>query len=98
MGDSLLVMKFGGTSVGSAERMRGVADLAAESAATRPTIVVVSAMSKVTDLLLDTLARGEAGDEQAVEAGILSREALPPPASTRQGSSPPTTISARLRP
>lgn len=70
MGDSLLVMKFGGTSVGSSERMRGVADLAAEMAAIRPTVVVVSAMSKVTDLLLETLARGEAGDGQAVEAGI----------------------------
>ena len=70
MGDSLLVMKFGGTSVGSPERMRGVADLAAQLAASRPTVVVVSAMSKVTDLLLDTLRQGEAGDEQAVETGI----------------------------
>lgn len=70
MGDSLLVMKFGGTSVGSPERMRGVADLAEEISATRPTVVVVSAMSKVTDLLLNTLASGEAGDEQAVESGI----------------------------
>lgn len=74
MGDSLLVMKFGGTSVGSPECMSRVADLSAEAASTRPTVVVVSAMSKVTDLLLDTLALGVAGDEAGVEAGIRTLE------------------------
>ena len=52
MGDSLLVMKFGGTSVGSSERIRGVADLAAQMAGSRPTVVVVSAMGDTTDVLL----------------------------------------------
>jgi len=74
MGNSLLVMKFGGTSVGSPERIGRVAELCAESAASRPTVVVVSAMSKITDLLLDTLARGEEGDEAGVESGIRTLE------------------------
>lgn len=74
MGDSLLVMKFGGTSVGSPERIGRVADLCAKSGADRPTVVVVSAMSKITDLLLDTLSCGERGDEQGVEAGIQALE------------------------
>jgi aspartate kinase len=60
-------MKFGGTSMGSAERIRAAAALCAEQFRTRPVAVVVSAMSKVTDLLLDTLRRAEAGDSAGVE-------------------------------
>ena len=56
-------MKFGGTSMGSAERIRVAARLAAEQHAKRPVAVVVSAMSKVTDLLLDSLRKAEAGDQ-----------------------------------
>jgi aspartokinase/homoserine dehydrogenase 1 len=74
MGNSLLVMKFGGTSLGSPERIGRVADLCAKSGASRPTVVVVSAMSKVTDLLLDTLVCGESGDEQGVQDGIRTLE------------------------
>ena len=46
------VVKFGGTSVGSAERMRGVADIVARQAAEGPLVVVVSAVGGVTDALL----------------------------------------------
>jgi aspartate kinase len=70
--DRLLVMKFGGTSVGSAERIEGAADLIAASARVRPTVAVVSAMSKVTDLLLDTLQKAENGDEAGLEANLLA--------------------------
>ena len=56
-------MKFGGTSMGSPASMRTVAALSGEQAAKRPTVVVVSAMSKVTDLMLDTMHRAERGDE-----------------------------------
>src|SRR5262252_2409738 len=63
-------MKFGGTSVGSAERMRASARLAAGEAKTRPVAIVVSAMSKITDLLLDTMRHAEANDEAGVEANI----------------------------
>ncbi|MBI3280007.1 MAG: aspartate kinase, partial [Acidobacteria bacterium] len=57
----LLVMKFGGTSMGSADRIRAAASLAAGRPEKRPTVVVVSAMSKVTDLLLETLDHAEHG-------------------------------------
>src|SRR5579862_5749888 len=66
-----LVMKFGGTSVGSAERMRIAAAIAAEQMARRPVAIVVSAMSKITDLLLDTLRRAEAGDHMGLETNIV---------------------------
>ncbi|HMF78114.1 MAG TPA: aspartate kinase [Bryobacteraceae bacterium] len=67
---NLLVMKFGGTSMGSAERMRVAAQLIAEQAANRPVVVVVSAMSKVTDLLLETLRRAELEETSAVDANV----------------------------
>jgi aspartate kinase len=47
----VIVMKFGGTSVGSAERMKGVAARVRERLAERP-VVVVSALGGVTDLLI----------------------------------------------
>ena len=68
--NNLLVMKFGGTSVGSAERMKAAARISAEQKKERPVVVVVSAMSKVTDLLLETMRRAEAGDAAGMEANI----------------------------
>src|SRR5947209_2037143 len=66
----LLVMKFGGTSVGSAERMRVAASLAALERKKRPVLVVVSAMSKITDLLLDTMRHAEAGDHKGISSNL----------------------------
>ena len=89
---NLLVMKFGGTSVGSAERMRVTASLAAAEQKNRPVAIVVSAMSKVTDLLLDTMRHAEAGDRAGLETNLnrlrarheeACRELLPP---AEQGS------------
>ena len=70
----LLVMKFGGTSMGSAERIRNAARICAEQRAKRPVVVVVSAMSKVTDLLLDTLRAAEAGRPVEVETNLKQLE------------------------
>ena len=67
---NLLVMKFGGTSMGSADRIRATASLVRKYQAERPTVVVVSAMSKVTDLLLDTLRAAEHGEDETVEANL----------------------------
>jgi aspartate kinase len=84
---NLLVMKFGGTSVGSAERIRVAAEIAAVQNRERHVLVVVSAMSKVTDLLLDTLRHAEAGDQAGIKANLekltarhveTCRELLPP--------------------
>jgi len=68
-------MKFGGTSMGSAERMRVAADITTGQKKLRPLVVVVSAMSKVTDLLLETLRRAEVGDKTSVDAGVAALRA-----------------------
>ena len=68
--NDLLVMKFGGTSMGSAERIRIAAQICADQRASRPVIAVVSAMSKITDLLLDALRKAEAGDESGLDLNL----------------------------
>ena len=68
--NDLLLMKFGGTSMGSAERIRVAAAISAEQHRARPVAIVVSAMSKITDLLLDTLKKAEAGDEAALQGNL----------------------------
>src|SRR5579875_505798 len=73
--NELLVMKFGGTSVGSAGRMRVAALLAAEQSRKRPVVMVVSAMSKITDLLLDTMRHAEAGDRAGMETNLAALRA-----------------------
>ena len=72
--DNLLVMKFGGTSVGSAERMKVACDLIAQAAARRPVVAVVSAMSKITDLLLDATKHAEAGDQAGLDYDLHQLE------------------------
>ena len=67
---NLLVMKFGGTSVGSAARIKASAALVAAEAAKRPVVAVVSAMSKITDLLLEITRHAEAGDEAGMQRGV----------------------------
>jgi aspartate kinase len=66
----LLVMKFGGTSMGSAERICVAARISAEQKAKRPVLTVVSAMAGVTDLLLNTLRHAEGGDEAGMGANL----------------------------
>ncbi|MGB4572557.1 MAG: aspartate kinase [Rectinemataceae bacterium] len=63
----IVVMKFGGTSVGDPERMREVARLARLNAA-GGVLVVVSAMSGVTDALFRAAKAACAGDLQAALA------------------------------
>ena len=72
--DNLLVMKFGGTSVGSADRMKVACDLIAGEAARRPVVAVVSAMSKITDLLLDATKHAEAGDQAGLDYDLRQLE------------------------
>jgi aspartate kinase len=58
----LIVMKFGGTSVGSAERIAQAAQLAVDTAAKGHQVVVVtSAMSKVTDALIGAARQASTG-------------------------------------
>ena len=73
--NDLLVMKFGGTSVGSADRMKVACDLIAREAAKRPVVAVVSALSKITDLLLETTKHAEGGDQAGVARSLRELEA-----------------------
>ena len=56
--------------MGSAERMKVAASICAEHRVKRPVVVVVSAMSKITDLLLDSLRKAEAGDRADLDANL----------------------------
>lgn len=67
-------MKFGGTSMGSADCIRSSARICAETAKSQPVVVIVSAMSKVTDLLLDTLRAAETGLSVEVETNLQELE------------------------
>ena len=55
------VMKFGGTSVSGAERLRAVAVQVRAAVADERVLVVVSAMAGVTDLLIAGIGAAEAG-------------------------------------
>ena len=64
----LRVVKFGGTSVGDATRIRKVVEIIRDAARDADLVVVVSAMSGVTNKLIEAAAEAEAGNGDAVEA------------------------------
>lgn len=67
----LIVQKFGGTSVGSTEKIRNVAErVIAEREAGNDVVVVVSAMGKSTDVLVD-LAKELTDDPSKREMDML---------------------------
>ncbi len=63
-------MKFGGTSVGDAAAFERVVSIVAAEAPRRP-VVVVSAMTKVTDALLDAFDIAKKGDHEAAFASLM---------------------------
>jgi aspartate kinase len=64
----LIVMKFGGTSVKDVEAVARLARIVASER--RPRLVVVSALSRVTDALLDVARLAEAGDAAAAGQAV----------------------------
>jgi bifunctional aspartokinase / homoserine dehydrogenase 1 len=64
----LCVMKFGGTSVGDAACIERVAQIIEDGTHKGRIVAVVSAMSGVTNRLLDAAAQSEAGNSGAVAA------------------------------
>ena len=71
----MLVMKFGGTSVGSAVRMAAVAEIVAAVRERQP-VVVVSAMSGTTNALIAGARAAAAGDDaryRAVKAELMAK-------------------------
>src|SRR6478735_992382 len=67
-GKRLIVMKFGGTSVGNAERFRQCAAIVSEAARHDRIVVVVSAMAGVTDLIFKTIEAARHGDASGTQA------------------------------
>jgi aspartate kinase len=61
-------MKFGGTSVGDASCIRRVTAIVRNAALESDLVVVVSAMSGVTNKLIEAAERSEAGDLSAAQA------------------------------
>jgi aspartate kinase len=70
----MLVMKFGGTSVGSAERILGVAAIVLAEAERDP-VVVTSAMTGMTDVLLALADAALSGNALAVAERLATVEA-----------------------
>ena len=68
MSRPIQVMKFGGTSVGDAGRIHNAAAIAAKASKERAVVVVVSAMSGVTNTLIAAAGKAASGDEAAAEA------------------------------
>ena len=64
----LRIMKFGGTSVGDASCIRKVTDIIRATSAESDIVVVVSAMSGVTNKLIEAAVQSEAGHREAVES------------------------------
>jgi bifunctional aspartokinase / homoserine dehydrogenase 1 len=62
----LRVVKFGGTSVGDAPRICKVVEIVRDAARESDLVVVVSAMSGVTNKLVEAAAHSEAGNREAV--------------------------------
>ena len=58
------VLKFGGTSVATPERIEQVLDLVERARARAPVAVVVSAFAGVTNALIDAAAAASAGDDR----------------------------------
>lgn len=60
----LAVLKFGGTSVAGASRLRRVAAIVREAQRRLPVVVVVSAMAGVTDALIEAVDAAARGDRR----------------------------------
>jgi aspartokinase/homoserine dehydrogenase 1 len=71
----MIVMKFGGTSVGTAERILQLINIVRETTGHTPVVVVVSALSGVTNLLEEACQKAAAQDEsfKAVVEAIARR-------------------------
>jgi len=60
----LVVMKFGGTSLGNPERVQGVGEIIAAHAKRAEVVAVVSAMGGVTDMLIRAATEASKGDRE----------------------------------
>ena len=63
-----IVMKFGGTSVGTGANIRHVADLVTKNAKKDKVTVVVSALAGVTNSLIEVAELAKKSDEKHIQA------------------------------
>ncbi|URE00347.1 bifunctional aspartokinase homoserine dehydrogenase 1 [Musa troglodytarum] len=66
-GDMWSVHKFGGTSMGTSKRIQSVADIVLSDLTERK-LIVVSAMSKVTDMMYDLVNKASSRDDSYISA------------------------------
>ncbi|GMI84031.1 hypothetical protein HRI_002072400 [Hibiscus trionum] len=66
-GDMWAVHKFGGTCVGTSQRIKNVGDIIISDDSERK-LVVVSAMSKVTDMMYDLINKAQSRDDSYISA------------------------------
>jgi aspartate kinase len=62
-----IIMKFGGTSVGTGENIRHVADLVAQNSKSAKIAVVVSALAGVTNSLIEVACQAKKADEKHIQ-------------------------------
>ncbi|KAI8570063.1 hypothetical protein RHMOL_Rhmol01G0003900 [Rhododendron molle] len=76
-GETWSVHKFGGTCVGSSDRLRNVAEIIQDDDSERK-LVVVSAMSKVTDMMYDLIDKAQSRDDSYIAAldAVLEKHRL----------------------
>src|SRR6266851_3501898 len=74
--EKTIVMKFGGTSVGNAARIRQCAEIVNEAASRDRIVVVVSAMSGITDLIFKTIDSARHGDATGTDNSLKKFAAL----------------------
>ncbi|KAI5385105.1 Bifunctional aspartokinase/homoserine dehydrogenase 1 [Lathyrus oleraceus] len=66
-GESWSVHKFGGTCMGSSQRIKNVADIVLNDDSERK-LVVVSAMSKVTDMMYELITKAQSRDDSYISS------------------------------
>lgn len=76
-GDTWSIHKFGGTCVGTSDRIKNVAEIIVRDESARK-LAVVSAMSKVTDMMYDLIHRAHSRDDSYVIAldAVLEKHKL----------------------
>ena len=57
-----LIIKFGGTSVGSAERIENVGQIIKENSKENQLVIVTSALGETTDYLVEIMEKAPKGD------------------------------------
>ena len=72
----LIIMKFGGTSVGNAARFRQCAEIVSKAAQRDRIVVVVSAVAGVTDLIFRTIEAARHADTAATESHLKKFDAV----------------------